>query len=127
MAQVNESATQRRRVLVVDDREDSVFVTRALLEHLGHTVEVANNGPDALLRAEAFNPEYVLCDLLMPGMNGWEVARQMRVAPGGQGRVLIALSGRSGSDEEQRSREAGFNYHLVKPVDIAHLAKIVGS
>jgi len=127
MPETMQPAAQSRRVLVVDDRADSVFVTRALLEHLGHTVEVAQSGPEALACAETFNPEYVLCDLLMPGMNGWEVARQMREAPGGDRRVLIALSGRSGGEEVQRSRDAGFNFHLVKPVDIAHLAKIVGS
>lgn len=108
----------RRRVLVVDDNVDAATSLGKLLRRLyGQDVKVAHDGPSALELSEQFRPEVILLDLGMPGMDGYEVARRLRERPDFEGTRLIALTGWGQESARQRSQEAKFDLHLVKPVD----------
>jgi len=106
-----------RRVLVVDDLRDSADSLGALLESAGHSVHVAYNGEQALALAELHRPEVVLLDLGMPGIDGCEVCQRLRAAPWSAGMVIIAQTGWGQERDRQRTRDAGFDHHLVKPID----------
>jgi CheY-like chemotaxis protein/two-component sensor histidine kinase len=108
----------RRRILVVDDNEDAAASLAKLHRRLyGQEVEVAHDGPSALEIASEFRPEVVLLDIGMPGMDGYEVARRLRSRPEFATTLLVALTGWGQDSDRQKSREAGFDHHLVKPVD----------
>jgi len=113
-----------RHVLVVDDNRDAAASMGMLLKFLGAEVQVVQSGRAALEIIESFRPSMVLLDLGMPGMDGYEVARQIRRRPGGQDILLIALTGWGQDDDRRRTRDAGFNHHLVKPADINTLQTI---
>ena len=113
------------RVLVVDDNRDAAKMLAMIVRLSGHTVEVAHDGLDALSAAEAFRPDVVLMDIGMPRMNGYEAARRLRTEPWGNNVMLIALTGWGQEDDRQRTREAGFDRHLVKPVESAELRSIL--
>src|SRR5262249_55406724 len=110
------AASAPRRVLVVDDNVDAAESTAMLLPFLGHLVEVAYDGPSALFAVRDFQPEIVLLDIGLPGMSGYEVARQLRANPENEGLVLAAVTGYGQDEDVRRSREAGFDYHLTKPL-----------
>jgi len=112
-----EDEERRLRVLLVDDHEEAVKALGTLLELWGHEVRVALDGPSALDAAGELRPELVLLDIGLPEMDGWEVARRLRQLPGAAGAVLVALTGYGQRADRERSREAGFDHHLVKPVD----------
>ena len=108
-----------RRILIVDDNEDAATSLARLLSMLdGHSVQVAHDGPSALALAADFEPEVVILDIGMPGMDGYEVARRFRARPEFQQTRLLALSGWGQEKDRERSRAAGFEHHLVKPVDL---------
>jgi CheY-like chemotaxis protein len=113
------------RILVVDDNSDSAESMALMLKFAGHTVAVAHDGFEALETAKTFQPHAVLLDLGMPKLNGYETAQQIRQQPWGDNVVLIALTGWGQEEDRRRSREAGFNAHLVKPVDHHSLEKIL--
>ncbi len=117
----------RRRVLVVDDNKDVAQSLAMLLELPGHEVFVAHDGLGALEAAERCQPEVVLLDISLPGMDGYEVARRMRRLPGLKGAVLVALTGWGQEDDRRRSVEAGFDEHMVKPVSLATLQGLLAS
>jgi CheY-like chemotaxis protein len=96
-----------------------------LLKLYGHEVEVAHDGEEAVARAESMRPEVVLLDIGLPRLNGYEVARQIRSQDWGREIVLVALTGWGQEDDRRRSEGAGFNHHLVKPVDLDALEKIL--
>ncbi|HEY7312421.1 MAG TPA: PAS domain-containing protein [Gemmataceae bacterium] len=104
-----------RRVLVVDDNVSAADSIALLLQLAGHEVRVAYDGPTALLITQAFRPRVVLLDIGMPGMDGYEVARRLRQQPRLQPLLLVALTGWGHDEDKRRSKEAGFDYHLVKP------------
>ncbi len=113
------------RILVVDDNKDSADSLARLLRSKGSDIRTANDGLEALEVAEAFHPEIVLLDIGLPKLNGYDVARRIRQQPWGQKVLLIALTG-WGNDEDRRlSQAAGFNFHLVKPVDLAALEELL--
>jgi CheY-like chemotaxis protein len=114
-----------RRVLIVDDNRDSAETLGLMVELWGHQVRTAHDGPAALEMALADSPEIVLLDIGLPGMNGYEVARRMRGLDGLAGVKLVALTGYGGEADRQRSREAGFDRHLVKPVDPGTLEELL--
>jgi PAS domain S-box-containing protein len=114
-----------RRVLVVDDNVDGADSIGLLLKLGGHDVRVAYDGPTALLVAQAFLPEVVLLDIGMPGMDGYEVARQLRGEAGHQAVLLVAVTGWGQEADRQRSLGGGFNHHLVKPVEPKVLAELL--
>src|SRR5262249_12717795 len=91
----------------------------------GHRVETRNDGPSALAAVRERRPDVVVLDIGLPQMDGYEVARQLRAMPGGEEMLLIALTGYGQSEDKQRSLDAGFNYHLVKPVDPGVLEKLI--
>lgn len=106
------------RVLVVDDNDDSADTLAMLIELLGAEVRVARSGPAALAALDAFHPAAVLLDIGMPGMDGYEVARRIRSRPDFEAITLIALTGWSADEDRRRTRDSGFDHHLVKPVDM---------
>jgi PAS domain S-box-containing protein len=111
------SSAPARRILVVDDNRDAALSLALLLQLAGYQTHTAHDGPAALDAARAFRPEIVLLDIGLPGLNGYEVARRLRKDLGLTDAVLVALTG-WGQDEDRRlAREAGFDHHLVKPVD----------
>lgn len=105
------------RVLVVEDNHDSAEMLSLMLSLSGYETEIAYDGIAALAAAQRFQPQVVLCDIGLPGMTGYEVAEQLR-ARGGDGQpTLIALSGYGQDEDRRRAIEAGFDHHLVKPVE----------
>jgi CheY-like chemotaxis protein len=105
------------RVLVVDDNDDGAESLMMLLEFAGHTVEKASSGPEALAAAERFVPHVILLDIGLPGMNGYEVCKRLRRQSSGKTMVVVALTGWGQDEDRERSREAGFDKHMTKPVD----------
>jgi two-component system CheB/CheR fusion protein len=114
-----------RRVLVVDDNADAREALRFLLEDEGHAVRTAGDGPDALREAEAFYPEVILLDIGLPGMDGYEVARRLRTLPAARNASIVAVSGYGQAEDRERSRAAGFDDHLLKPVSPNRLLDLV--
>jgi CheY-like chemotaxis protein/anti-sigma regulatory factor (Ser/Thr protein kinase) len=106
----------RRRILVVDDNEDAATSLATLLEQLGHDVVTAFDGEDGVAKAKALRPHVVFLDLGMPRMNGIEAARRLRALPDGAQITLIALTGWGQVQDLERTRAAGFNHHLLKPI-----------
>jgi CheY-like chemotaxis protein len=121
------TARVSKRVLVVDDNRDAADSLAVLLRLHGHEVRVAYEGPAALAASAEFGPDLVLLDLGMPGMDGYEVARRLRQSPAFAGRVLAALTGWGQEADRMRTREAGFDHHLVKPADPGELAALLAS
>jgi two-component system, OmpR family, response regulator len=119
--------TPRQRVLLVDDNLDCTEPLSILLQATGHDTRVATEGEEAITLADQFQPSCVLLDLGLPLMDGYEVARRLRDRPYGSSLVLVALTGWAGKDVRSKTVEAGFDYHLVKPVDWNELEKIVQS
>jgi CheY-like chemotaxis protein len=107
---------QRVRVLVVDDHPDIVETFSKLLQICGFEVRTASDGPVALALAAGFQPRVALLDIGLPIMNGYEVARRLRAGTGSEPISLIAVTGYGDEDARRRSRAAGFDSHLVKPV-----------
>jgi signal transduction histidine kinase/CheY-like chemotaxis protein len=112
-----EGEAQGRRILLADDNTDFASSLATLLTSRGHDVRVAANGAEALRIAADFKPEFAFLDIGMPKVHGYEVARRLRGEPGTSACVLVAVTGWGQEDDRQRSREAGFDKHLVKPVD----------
>jgi PAS domain S-box-containing protein len=123
----NHVAAPRRRILVVDDNSDSADSLSLLLGIMGNDVQTALDGPSALDKAQTFLPELVLLDIGLPGMNGYEVARRLRLFPGLKDAILVAQTGWGQEEDRRRSAEAGFDAHLVKPVDQDALNKLVAN
>jgi PAS domain S-box-containing protein len=115
------------RILVVDDNVDSADSLTMLLKYDGHQVQVAHDGPEALALALTFRPQIVILDIGLPGMNGYEVGRRLRREPGGEQIALIALTGYGQAEDRKRSKEAGFDHHLTKPVDYDVLTALLDS
>ena len=119
------SGLPSRRLLIVDDNRDAADTLALLLDSLGVTVEVARGGQQALDAVPRFRPDVVLLDIGMPGMDGYAVARRIRALPGPCSPTLIALTGWGQEQDVRRAREAGFDHHLIKPVDFEKLRKLL--
>jgi CheY-like chemotaxis protein/two-component sensor histidine kinase len=117
----------RKRVLVVDDHPDVAESLVMLLELLGHRVASVSDGPLAIAAARDQRPDLMLVDIGLPRMDGYEVARIVRADPALAGVVLIALTGYGTAEDRARSRAAGFDHHLVKPVPVDALRDLVGN
>ena len=116
---------ERHRILVVDDNVDAAEALAALLRLWGHDVLTAEDGVEALRIGASFAPELTLLDLAMPGLNGFDTARQMRELPWGRNLGLIALTGWGQERDRDQTMAAGFDAHLVKPVDHLELSRTV--
>ena len=114
-----------RKVLVVEDNPDAGAMMRDFLELSGHEVELAATGTDGLEAARQFHPEVVLCDLGLPGMSGYEVAEELRRDPSTRSAKLIAVTGYGREEDRRRSKAAGFDIHLTKPVDPVRLRALL--
>ena len=116
------------RVLLAEDNTDAADILRMLLESYGYTVSVASSGPAAVQAAREERPDALLCDIGLPGMDGYEVARALRAQPGMQDLLMIAITGYAASQDRAAAAAAGFDMHLPKPVDpvllLAELRKL---
>jgi signal transduction histidine kinase/CheY-like chemotaxis protein len=120
-------ARTQRRILVADDNNDALESLATLLQLSGHEVYTAANGAMALESAEAHRPEVALLDIGMPKLDGYEVARRIRAQPWGQRITLVALTGWGQDSDRRRSQEAGFDSHLVKPLDLDKLMELLAA
>jgi PAS domain S-box-containing protein len=116
----------RLTIVVVEDNDDARDMLRAMLELQGHAVSTAGDGPSGMEAIRAVKPDVALVDIGLPGMDGYEMARQLR-AGAGCGSTLIALTGYGQAEDARRAREAGFDLHVVKPVEPATLSALLGS
>jgi len=116
-----------RRILVIEDNDDARDSLRLLLEALGHRVVAVGDGAEGLALAQAHPPEVALIDLGLPGLDGYEVARALRASPTGKAITLIAVTGYGQAEDRQRSKEAGFDAHLVKPVSQTLLSSLIAA
>jgi CheY-like chemotaxis protein len=115
------------RILIVDDNQDGADSLAMLLEEVGHETHQAHDGIEAIGAAERVHPDAVLLDIGLPKLNGYEVCRRIREQPWGQGLTIVALTGWGQEEDRQRSQEAGFDTHLVKPVDLDALMRLLAS
>jgi CheY-like chemotaxis protein len=113
------------RVLVVDDNAGMAYTISLLLRQWGHESRAARNGPEALAVAAEFHPDVALIDLTLPRMNGYEVGRRLREAPGLEKLTLLALTGYGDAESQRRSQEAGFAAHFVKPANLSELEALL--
>ena len=118
---------QKMHILVVDDNVDTATTTAMLLEMYGHTVSVEHSGENALATARSSPPNALLLDIGLPGIDGFELARQIRAAPATAKALLVAMTGYSRAQDRKKSLEAGFNHHLEKPVDIDTLLALLNA
>jgi PAS domain S-box-containing protein len=116
-----------RRVLVVDDNVDAAESVAMILRLSGHEIRLAHSGPEALKAAEKYRPEVVVLDIGLPGISGYEVAKRLRQQPTFRETLLIAVTGYGQEEDQRRSREAGFDRHLVKPVDPYALEQVLAT
>jgi CheY-like chemotaxis protein len=124
-AAAEEPATATRRILVVDDNDDAAALLAVLLQLDGHEVQTARDGGEAVDRAESFQPEVVLMDLVMPGMDGFEASRRIRARPWSSNVLIVALTGRGRDIDRRRARDSGIDLHFIKPVDTRVLLGVV--
>ncbi len=119
------AARPRRRILVVDDNRDSADSMALMLELIGNEVWTAHDGVEAVEAAEAFRPQVILMDVGMPRLNGYEATRRIREQPWGRSVIIIALTGWGQEGDRLQSKEAGCNGHLVKPVSLPDLDRLL--
>ncbi|MDR5855695.1 response regulator [Caballeronia sp. LZ062] len=114
-----------RRILLVDDSADAAFALSMLLEALGHEVRTEHDGVCALDSIDDFRPDVVVLDIGLPGMSGFDVAREMRKRDATRGALLLALTGYGSAEDRQTALDAGFDHHLTKPVSIGALEALL--
>ncbi len=124
-ASATRSRRPRRRILVIDDNHDAADTLREVLEFWGYEVSVAYDGRHAVADARRFRPDIVLCDIGLPGMNGFEIARALRNDEDLRSAPLVALTAYSLPEHATAAMEAGFDWHLPKPADLHELRKLL--
>ena len=112
-------------MLVADDNEDAATSLAMMLRLLGHEVATVRDGLEAVDAAAVFRPDVILLDIGMPRLNGFDACRRIRKQSGGDKTLIIAVSGWGQNDDKQLSKEAGFDHHLVKPVDPVSLGRLL--
>jgi len=122
---MTQSKAPPRRVLIVDDNEDACESLAVVLRTMNYAAECCIDPTQTTKRIADFRPDAVLLDLGMPGMNGYEVARQIRKTPGLGKLMLIALTGYASPEDKALTKAAGFDYHMVKPVDLDELQRLL--
>ena len=125
VALAEKAGGSHRRILVVDDNRDAAETLAMMLEFMGHEARSAYDGEAGVAAAAEFRPELILMDLGMPKVNGYEAARRIRAEPWGRAPFLVALTGWGADEDRQRTADAGFDRHLVKPVDPAALTRMI--
>jgi CheY-like chemotaxis protein len=119
------AATRGKRVLIVEDNNDQAQSLARLLQLMGHETRIAGDGPSALEILGQFAADLALIDVGLPGMSGYDVARSIRSRLEYRHTMLVAQTGWGRDEDRQRAREAGFDHHLVKPIDHQILRKIL--
>ena len=114
-----------RRILLVDDNVDFVASLALILQASGHEVRVTHDGLEALEVATTFQPDFIFLDIGLPGLNGYDVARNLRQLPSTQRSILVAITGWGQAGDKRRAREAGFDHHVVKPVEPTEIHAIL--
>lgn len=127
MGDIMSATVPRRRILLVDDNAEVGQALGELLSSTGHDIRLAYDGPQAIEAAREFAPDIVLCDIGLPGMSGYEVARELRKLPGGDAMTLAALSGYGEDRDRVAAARAGFDEHLTKPVDPNYLEAFIAA
>jgi CheY-like chemotaxis protein len=117
--------TAKQRVLVVDDNADALESLSRIVTHMGNEVRRAQDGLEAIDVAREFRPDVVLMDLGMPRLNGYEAVRQLRQEPWAREVTIVATTGWGQDEDRRRTADAGFDRHLVKPIDIASLREVL--
>ena len=118
-------ARRPMRVLVVDDVQDQAMILGILIKRMGHHVRLANDAPTALIRGDEEKPEVVFMDIGLPGMDGCGACRLMRQRPWGAGALMIAVTGRDEPADVERSLQAGFDHHVVKPMSFQFMRELL--
>jgi len=118
---------QPLRILVVEDNRDAADSLRLLLHLMNHEARVAYTGPNGVAVAKEWRPDVVLCDIGLPGIDGYEVARQIRRLPGMAKALIVAITGYGQDPDVQRSKEAGIDHHFLKPIDPAQLKRLLAN
>jgi CheY-like chemotaxis protein len=117
----------RRRVLIADDNSDAADTLAMLLEMSGYEMCVARDGEEAVSMAASFQPDAILLDIGMPRLDGYGACERIRLLPGASPAFIVALTGWGNEGDKDRARAAGFDLHLVKPVDPARLLEILAA
>jgi CheY-like chemotaxis protein len=123
----NDAQQQRYRVLLADDNVDFANTLATLLRRLGHDVLVTHDGEQALREAAGFHPQFAFLDIGLPGRNGYDLARALRLLPATMHTMLVAVTGWGQEKDRKLAVEAGFDRHLVKPVRIAQIEEVLRS
>lgn len=126
-APARDSPPTTRRVLLIEDNLDAAETLAELLGLAGHEVETAHDGPAGFQKALSSRPDVVVCDIGLPGMNGYDVARAMRAEPSLAATVLVALTGYARPEDRQQALQAGFDHHLAKPLGLRELESLLAS
>jgi len=126
-APIPSRSAPRHRILVVDDNRDAALSLAMMLKIMGHETETAHDGIEALEAAPSFHPDLILLDIGMPRLNGYDTARRIRQVEWGKNLMLVALTGWGQDQDRRMSQEAGFDFHLVKPVELSELEKILAT
>ncbi|HTU90823.1 MAG TPA: ATP-binding protein [Gemmataceae bacterium] len=121
----SKAASVQCKVLIVDDNEDAAASMSTILHIMGHEARVAHDGPKAVEEAASYRPDVVLLDIGLPKMSGYEVARHIREQPWGKEMKLVALTGWGQEEDKRRAKAAGFDLHMVKPVELAVLEEVL--
>ena len=121
------SPTRRPRILIVEDEQDGADILRTLLELVGYEVDVAYDGPEGVAKALRWRPEVVLCDIGLPGLDGYGVAQRLRRNPATAATPLIAITAWGEEEDQRRGRDSGFDHYLVKPADPEQLLGLLGT
>jgi CheY-like chemotaxis protein len=115
----------RRRILVIEDNQDAAETLALLLDLSGHEAKLAHTGPDGLRLALEWVPDVVLCDIGLPGLNGYGVARELRAQLATRDMLLVALTAFSREEDRQEALSAGFDFHVTKPADPDKLLRLL--
>ena len=115
------------RILIIDDSRDAAHILKILLGKAGHRVEVANSGASGIEAAARFLPEIALCDISMPGMDGYQVAQALRANETTRTAFLVALTGYGQDDDRAKALDSGFDEHLIKPVSFSTLQSLIAA
>ncbi|MBA2665038.1 MAG: response regulator [Bradymonadaceae bacterium] len=118
-------ARRHRKVLIIEDNPDVASMLQMVLEHKGHDVVLAHDGPQGIAIARHFKPDVVLCDIGLPGMDGYTVAQTMQADPELKSLLLVALSGYAMPSDIEQARQAGFDHHIAKPVNLDQLTQFI--
>ena len=115
----------RKKILLVDDSSTVLLLERMILSKNEYEVVTARDGVEGIEKARAFHPDLVLCDLGLPRLDGYEVARAIRADPALAGIYLVAVTGYASSADQRRAADAGFNRHLAKPVPLDVIEEVL--